>query len=81
MAAVPGALGSYYMPGSPFSVPTSPGYFPLIGPGDPSVIPHARLVEDFIVTPSIPEPSSWMLLILGFGVLGWRMSLVRRRAA
>lgn len=80
MAAVPGSFGSYYLPGTPFSVADPINEPFLLGPGDPTVNPHVRLIEDFL-PPVVPEPATWSLLILGFGALGWRMSLVRRRVA
>jgi hypothetical protein len=34
-------------------------------------------LTSFIPTGSIPEPSTWAMLIAGFGFLGWRYGLQR----
>ena len=71
------AAGTFVIP-SPYAVAGPLQYGFLIGPGDATIVPHDQLVETFPVTPAIPEPETWSLLILGFGALALRMKRMRR---
>jgi hypothetical protein len=30
---------------------------------------------------AVPEPATWMMMLVGFGVIGWRIRSARRTAA
>jgi hypothetical protein len=84
LAAVPGGLRTYELGGpfaaTPLSVPDPVGTFPF-GPGNPATPPHLNIVESFgSSTPVVPEPATWLMLILGFWGLAWRTQRVRRAA-
>lgn len=72
------AAGTFSM-AAPFDVAGPLSGALQIGPGDPSVVPHQRFVEN--ISPPIPEPGTWALLILGFAALAWRLKSQRRLSA
>ncbi|WP_293472930.1 PEPxxWA-CTERM sorting domain-containing protein [Phenylobacterium sp.] len=59
--------------------PLNPPRFPGNGPGAPPLTqPVESATYELRYTPGVPEPSTWLLLIGGFGLVG--ASLRRRRA-
>ena len=70
----PPTLGAIVSPpGGGGSIVTPPG-----GGGPPSTNPTPQPHEPVIVTPPVPEPATWAMMLLGFGLIGWR---IRRRSA
>ncbi|HEY1145555.1 MAG TPA: PEPxxWA-CTERM sorting domain-containing protein [Allosphingosinicella sp.] len=59
----PGPGSSSSPPGGGSSTPTFPG----TPPGKPIVPP-----------PAVPEPGTWATMLLGFGLIGWRMRAAKR---
>lgn len=56
------------------------GTFTGMGTADPRVRPSQidLRFEGAVVAPAVPEPATWALLILGFGLVGWSL---RQRSA
>jgi len=51
------------------------GTFTAMGTADPRVRP-SQIELDFngaVIAPAVPEPATWTMLILGFGMVGWTM--------
>lgn len=55
---------------SPPPVVTPPGGSPG---GPPLVTPPGPPKEVVPVTPAVPEPATWMTMLLGFGLMGWQV--------
>ena len=70
--APPPTLGAIVSPPGGGSIVTPPGG----GGGPPANNPPPQPGEPVIVTPPVPEPATWAMMLLGFGLIGWR---VRRR--
>lgn len=68
LSAPPPTLGGIIIPG-PNSPPgqTPPGGFPGPQPKQPVTVPSA-----------VPEPGTWATMLLGFGLIGWRVRRSRR---
>ncbi|MFC3309938.1 PEPxxWA-CTERM sorting domain-containing protein [Blastomonas aquatica] len=56
---------------TPLIVPSGPGVVPT----EPGIVPTVPDVTDPVV-PAVPEPASWILMIIGIGALG---AVMRRR--
>jgi hypothetical protein len=56
------------------SLPGGGGGSPPGGGSTPIVTPPT---DDLVPTPAVPEPATWAMMLLGFGLIGWR---VRRSA-
>jgi hypothetical protein len=68
--APPPTLGaSVSPPGGGGSIVTPPGG----GGGPPATIPTPQPHEPVIVTPPVPEPATWAMMLLGFGLIGWQI--------
>ena len=70
LSPVPPSLGDIVFPGSSPSPPgggSPPATFPGTGPKQPIIPP-----------PAVPEPGTWATMLLGFGLIGWRMRRARR---
>jgi hypothetical protein len=48
------------------------------GGGSGPIVYPGRDTKDIITAPAVPEPGTWATMLLGFGLIGWR---IRRRAA
>jgi len=72
LAAIIGGSG----PGNA-SAPPSVGGAPPSG-GGPASFPASEPHEPLTPVSAVPEPGTWATMLLGFGLLGWRL---RRRAA
>ncbi|WP_298668262.1 PEPxxWA-CTERM sorting domain-containing protein [uncultured Sphingomonas sp.] len=53
-------------------------YYDFVSSGYSGDTPHNFLIGGLSVVPSVPEPATWALMILGFGMIGG--TLRRRRA-
>ena len=60
--------------GSPGGSPGGPGSSPP-GGGGPPIVPQPQ------VPSAVPEPGTWAMMLLGFGLLGWRVRRGRRALA
>lgn len=51
------------------------GTFDAVGTADPRLRPSTVTLkfDGAINAPAVPEPATWAMLILGFGVVGWSM--------
>jgi hypothetical protein len=67
--APPPTLGAIVSPPGGGSIVTPPGG----GGGPPATIPTPQPHEPVIVTPPVPEPATWAMMLLGFGLIGWRI--------
>jgi hypothetical protein len=58
----------------PLSQPSSAPGFPLIGPPGIVVPPPLSPSTTPLVPPisAVPEPATWLTMLLGFGLIGWR---------
>lgn len=74
----PGGGGPGTAPGGPGTGPGTPGVDPGVpgGPGDPG-IPGGPSVPDPVAP--VPEPLTWMMMILGLGVIGGVLRRTRSR--
>lgn len=67
-----------------FTPPPTIGTFvstpPVVTPpgGSPGGVPTSPPKEVVPVTPPVPEPATWMMMLLGFGFMGWQMKRSRR---
>jgi PEP-CTERM motif len=66
LSAPPPTLGGIIFPG-PGSDSTPPGGSP------PPTFPGTGPKQPIVPPPAVPEPQSWALMLLGFGIIGWRM--------
>ena len=57
-------------PGGGGNSPGGGGSGPIVYPG--------RDTKDIVTAPAVPEPGTWATMLLGFGLIGWR---IRRSAA
>jgi hypothetical protein len=57
---------------------STPGSSSIVPPsgGGPATYPTAQPREEVPVTSAVPEPGTWATMLLGFGLIAWRM---RRR--
>lgn len=61
---------------------SGPGDSPIASPGDtpgPVSFPASEPRETVPVPSAVPEPGTWAMMLVGFGLIGWRVR--RRRAA
>lgn len=72
-----GAAAAYFV-GAPRPTYVSTFFSPVgIGPGSPQLLPKMPMVTTSgVATFSVPEPSTWGLFVMGFGLIGGAM---RRR--
>ena len=50
-----------------------PGVIVPPGQDTPQTNPTPEPREPVIVTPPVPEPATWLMMLLGFGLIGWRV--------
>jgi hypothetical protein len=82
-AAVPVEIASAELP-PPFAPPTlgavlasTPGFTPPVGsPGGMATFPSSEPREALPPASAVPEPGTWATMLIGFGLIAWR---VRRR--
>jgi hypothetical protein len=72
-----GGGGGGGTPGGP------PGFseIPPPGGGGGVVVPPVTPTVPQVVTPSVPEPNSWAMMLVGFALMGWTLRRDRRRRA
>jgi len=71
-------INTAFYSATPFPVFPGPGTTPWFAPGDPRTPPHMSWYDVFPGAATVPEPASWMTMILGFLALALRL---RRRKA
>jgi hypothetical protein len=81
---VPVEIASAQLP-PPFAPPptlgavlaSTPGFTPPVGsPGGSATLPSSEPREVLPPTSAVPEPGTWGMMLMGFGLIAWR---VRRR--
>jgi hypothetical protein len=56
---------------------STPGFTPPVGsPGGTATLPSSEPREVLPPTSAVPEPGTWAMMLMGFGLIAWR---VRRR--
>ena len=78
--APPTTLASIFAPGAGSASFTPPGGGGVSGGGGGGVVhlPTTEPREQLPVPSAVPEPATWAMMLMGFGLIGWR---IRRRRA
>jgi hypothetical protein len=60
------------------STPGGGDFTPPGGGGGTATFPTAQPREPVPVTSAVPEPGTWAMMLMGFGLIGWRLRRRRR---
>jgi len=75
----PPTLGSIVAPPGGGVISSPPGGGGGTPGGGPPATNPTEPREPLIVTPPVPEPATWLTMLLGFGLIGWQIRRGKRR--
>lgn len=66
-------LGAPPFPGAILFPGKAPDSSPPAGSPPPATFPGPQPKPPVVSPPAVPEPQTWAMMLLGFGLIGWRM--------